>query len=303
MRKLQSYSSFLSSIPLSLNEDCTAPDYKECNITTPHLTPSSSVSFTSCTFTHLTSNKNGGAICFHDKSPGSLTVSECYFDTCITDSVSGGAIYVDSISSIDVQLSVFIRCKCMTSDNNDGGGGIYIINIFVKPSVSLCDFLDCYSKEDGGALDIQNSYSQQQNVLTVSNCRFISNSAFAGFENVGGGVCNWGNNPVVGVTNCLFSHNLARGRAGGLFLEFTKPVSRIIRFSMFVDNKSENNDGHDVNICSSIPDEPFFFCLSTTTITPRVDPTGNDDHWLTSANIHTQFTASEGIQSNKGTIK
>ena len=293
MRTYHRLSSLISST-LSSNSDCDGPSYTQCLFTHPsQLVFSITTEFILCTFTDLTSDDSGGAISFHDKSGGSLTVSQCYFDTCITKGVFGGAVYASSVLTIEVELSVFLRCKCVNKTDNVGGGAILLTAIRQRPSVCLCDFIDCYSQEDGGALDIQESFSHQQDAQTIFNCRFISNSVFDGVENVGGGVCNWGNDPDVGVTSCLFAHNSAHGWAGGVYIDFTNQTPHIIRFSVFVDNKCENNIGHDVAFYNSIPDEPLVFCFSTTTITPRAYPFAHQDDWLPQANSNSKLFAAE----------
>ena len=266
------------SPPLSFNsQSCLTSPYTECTFTqSASISLSSSTSFTSCSFVSLTSDDNGGAISFTSKT--SLKVSKCFFDSCTANAKFGGAIYAKSVSVIEVYLSLFTRCKCLNSLNNDGGGAILIAAITNKPFVSNCDFICCYSKEDGGAIAFQNSSAVHQNFRTISDCRFCSNTALNGYGNAGGAACILDNTPVPGLSNSLLSHNSAKTFGGALYIHFTETTKHIFRFCMFVDNNCLENNGNEA-CCDGSPNEPFFCCLSTTLKSPRITPLGHED-WL-----------------------
>ena len=265
------------SSPAFNSQLCTTSPFTECTFTqSDSISLSSSSSFTSCSFVSLTSDDNGGAIYFTSKT--SLKVSKCFFDSCTANAKFGGAIYAKSVSIIEVYVSLFTQCKCLNSLNNDGGGAILIAAITNKPSVSNCDFICCYSKEDGVAIDIQHSTAPTQNSNTITSCRFFSNSALNGYANVGGAICIWENSPVPGLTDCLLSRSTSMSYGGALYVHFKMSTKHVIRFCMFVDNDCQANNGNEAYFDGS-PNEPFFYCFSFKTGSPRIGPS-NNDNWL-----------------------
>ena len=151
----------------------------------------------------------------------------------------------------------------------------------LKPSVSTSEFICCYSQEDGGAVDIQHSIAPSQNSNTITDCRFCSNTALNGYGNAGGAICIWENSPVPGLTNCLLSHSTSMSYGGALYVHFKVSTQRAVRFSLFVDNYCQANNGHDVYSAGSSTDA-FIHCFSTTQLSPRTYPSEHDNDWLPS---------------------
>ena len=268
MRKPHSYSSLFST-SLSPDEDCTGPDYEDCNINTPHLTPSSLASFTSCTVSSLTSKSNGGAVYLHDtsSSPGTaLTVIDCTFTSCVAAVSSpgrngGGAIYIDS-GALSVTSSVFIACK-----SSFFGGGVLAQNDCSSSAVSHSTFISCRAVYGGGLM----TYCGPISEIISSRCISCTGSI------AGGGLYHDSTDisSAKSTSNCLFFSNSAENstdtcatRGGGAFEDFhSQAYSSSYFFSFFHRNKAHYSYGHDLSSQGSpVPIDHIQQCFTTTAI-------------------------------------
>ena len=235
-----------SSFSTSINDDCTAPDYKECNFTTPHLTPSSSASFILCTFKELTSGSNGGAIYF--SSTGTLSIYLSSFDNCnarvkIAEYYGGGAVCVDSGTLVS-KLNTFIHCTTTC-----WGGAIFGDLSCDSAYLSQCTFLHCKALFGGGLMSFYGPTS------SVFSSRFISCTA----SQSGGGMYHDGyTTDSLYISDCIFTNNCAeyknnsdsyQTRGGGAFEDYrTTTHTSQYSFSFFASNISPSGVGDDISI-------------------------------------------------------
>ena len=253
----------MSSTSLSLNEDCTGPDYKECTFSTPHITPSSSsASFTSCTFASLTANGNGGAI--YSASSGTLSIISSLFTHCSTTVGiamynGGGAVCVESPSFICTS-NLFLSCS-----SHYCGGAILAERSCASSDISLCTFINCKGSHGGGLMTFLGPSSY------VSSTCFISCIG----EYVGGGIYHDSfTNVQHCIINCLFTKNSAKygnssdsyqTRGGGAFEDFRSfNYTSQYSFSFFSRNTAPTGVGDDISIyCYELCTENIFYCFTT----------------------------------------
>jgi len=147
----------------------------------------------SCSFTKNESSYGGGI--FNDGSLGS--VKNCEFDSNKT-AYRGGAIY--NGGALTVNASHF------SSNEAIWGGAIHmqadsaiITNSYIARNKA---------KIGGGGISVLGGK------LVLEDCFFYSNEAVREDPNPGtGGAIHLGDTAVVGITNCVFSQNAAKGRA------------------------------------------------------------------------------------------
>ena len=168
------YYGFSSS---SSDNACTSPSYEGCSFTNPnHLTPYTDTTFTSCNFTNLVSDSDGGAIfCTGNRK---LYIEECSFEECISSSGHGGAIYVDGASSFTSKKTLFTNCN----STNMRGGAIYFTSSRSVPFLFETSFISCYSRmtpdipnsnDDGGSIFLYSTLSSESLLDIFESCRFI----------------------------------------------------------------------------------------------------------------------------------
>ena len=81
----------------------------------------SSVSITQCEFINVMCTGNGSAVCVTD-CMGSVTISNSYFESCASQTGTGGALYLGS--------EIYESCTVNNCRFLDNSAGLFIINIF-----------------------------------------------------------------------------------------------------------------------------------------------------------------------------
>ena len=201
-----------------------------------------------------------------------------------------------SISTVDVQDSLFHQCRCEGKNESElGGGGILIRNVN-SPSVSASAFIDNYCGRDGAGISLDNSNAPVQQVIL--NCRFIK-CISNGVSADGGGVHIWDNERNLGFSNCVFSLCESNADGGALFhhliLAETEPS---ICFCFFHQNKGSS--GNDINIYPSGSSKTILHCFSTSTGIPRIYPSCHDNAWLPQGSIYfVNSTTEEAIGTDR----
>ena len=161
--------------------------------------PSQSTTFISCTFTHLRSTSNGGAISFSNKANGILTVSFC----------------------------IFTECSCTVPCAEFYGGGAVFSNCG-KFFSSSSSYISCVSPSHGGGILTQTSC-----VATIASSAFISCSAsFAG-----GGMISY-NGSSVSVSDSRFMCCHCTLYGGGLYHNCLQSQPITLRNSLFTQNEA-----------------------------------------------------------------
>jgi predicted outer membrane repeat protein len=134
----------------------------------------------------------GGAISFDAGynngdpiTPGSLLVSNCVFNSCMSQ-LAGGAIGTFDGGTQTYVNCLFTNCNVnSTLEDNVVGGAICIGNTTINPGT-----------------------------MTISNCTFINNQALTG---EGAALAFNGGNPVYFVHRCLFTGNQAGSLGGAIY--------------------------------------------------------------------------------------
>jgi hypothetical protein len=142
----------------------------------------------------------GGAISFDAgynngspvTTPGSLTISNCVFDSN-SSQYGGGAIFTFDGGTVNIVNTTF---------SNNGIG-------FPNASTS-----------SGGALGLGNT-TINSGAYTLSNCTFVNNIATSG-----GAIAIFGGNPATSIHNCLIESNMSYGEGGGLYSVGTTTIDQ-----------------------------------------------------------------------------
>jgi len=148
-----------------------------------------SPTLTNCMFSHNYAFEDGGGMY---NSYSSSIISNCTFSGNAAS--SGGGVY-------NVRGSSSIRNCSFRQNAAGGGGGGGVYNSLSSVKLTDCTFLENVSKAEGGGIS-DTSYGQPRGAATLTNCRFISNSAVKG-----GGICIGHSRPTL--TNCMFIGNSA----------------------------------------------------------------------------------------------
>ena len=256
MRKLY-HSSSLPSPYLPSNNECSGPSYTHCTFTQttrPELFTDSA--FTSCTFTSLSSNSNGGVI--HFTFTGTLTITSCTFTECNNnvpraDYFGGGCVCIDSGSLVS-RSNAFISCT-------SGGfsAGLLAQSNCESSDVSLCTFINCHAYHGAGLMTFYGPTS------SLSSSRFFSCDA------VVGGALYHDCKTVSGslsIADSLFKEchaSFTSNRGGGAIEDFrSSGYSSKYQFSFFTHNTS-SGVGYDISIIATpLSEESFVYCFTTT---------------------------------------
>ena len=152
-------------------------------------------------------------------------------------------------------------------------------NVQEHPHIADTFFISCETGNDGGGLGIWNSPLYQE--TCVKGCRFIlcrgNNTSSSG----GGGMIVWSSYAANGCSECIFVSCSSPQIGGGLCYGIASSTSLknipLSSFCFFKDNSCSR--GNDAFIEGWMPTKPFLHCFSTTTNSPRIDPSGHDDNW------------------------
>ncbi len=183
--------------------------------------------FIDCEFTENKAGEDGGGIAMFG---GSVTITDCMFTGNESMTRSGGGIFSDSNSSLEVTGSTFSQNEAAAN-----GGGISS-NQITALMVDDCTFSE-NEATNGAGLSLGSG-----NQPTVTNCTFSMNDAFGG----GGGIVSFNeNNPSI--LNCSFFGNEASG--GGAFSNSSSSPNIIN--CIFSGNNGTNSGGAISNSNSS----------------------------------------------------
>ena len=288
------YSSFFSP-----NSNCNNSPYEGCPFTGTYRTPTGSITFKKCNFTHMhTSADNGGAI-YYTHTSGTLTVVSCVFIECVSNTAhdngnGGGAIYAHTVSKVDISASLFLSCACYSLDGCDGGA-VELYTLSSQPFINQCAFILCYADDEGGALSIWDSAADDSYACT--ECCFIGCSvptANTGHVPCCGALVLAINHAVLCFSSLLFSSN--RGWIGGAYGTDYNVDSAVptLSFCFFCSNAAAH--GGDVYFECELSDSPLLHC-SSTSAAPRLsylvieggwtNPNAyrNKDFWLPQGSI------------------
>ncbi|KAK2955142.1 hypothetical protein BLNAU_9871 [Blattamonas nauphoetae] len=138
------------------------------------ITPSSSVSFSHCTFHKMTTALEGGAIVSKSSSQG-LSIAACSFVDCSSSPGMGGAVSIDFSSSspqpVSISSSLFIGC------NASYWGGTLYLNSPQTASVTDCCFVGTeLNTWYGKCIYLSNSKEKIQ----ICHCQFSDAVAVTG---------------------------------------------------------------------------------------------------------------------------
>ena len=306
-KQLSSKSSFAPSS--TLNSECTAPPYEQCSFTQNNHPSSSDSSFTSCIFIGLSSDDNGGAICF--TSSGALCVLFCSFSQCNTsighrNEFGGGAIFTNSSSLLTITSSMFMSCKSL----NSFGGAVLGTSDCASTVVSDCYFLGCSAEWDGGGLCTH--VGPRSDVLS-------SNFILCTVSSEGGGIYHNSLNPSsdIFLSNSLFQENHAGSaidRGGGGFGQYRTVTYNVqCSFCFFTRNTDSAQIAHDfMTYISPMEEDSIVHCFTTTKedaiynagsqITPDWLPLTTVSLSLSEPYIHTHKFTYTNHSNNRDTI-
>ena len=235
-------------------------------------------SFTSCTFVDLSSEHNGGAICYTYGS--SLFIDQCTFTRCkttesYTHSCGGGAVY--TISGTLSVISTSFLC-CTTSSF---GGGIFSYSSCSSSDIKFSIFIDCNGQYGGGV----NTYCGPTSSITSSRFLMCTGTASAGgfYHDSNSGATS------ISVSDSLFAHNCAAfqpdelpNRGGGGFETYrSQPFPFHYAFLFFHGNIAKNNVGHDITSHAyPLPDNTLVYSFTTTAENSFSNSGHEEKDWL-----------------------
>ncbi|KAH7829310.1 uncharacterized protein MONOS_12099 [Monocercomonoides exilis] len=226
---------------------------------------------------------NGGAIFMYGLTSGSLTVSNCSFNDCLSY-YGGGGIMCHTIKSVGIESSTF---NCCVSTNRYGGG-VYLYGISTCARVSGCEFKNCQAIDYGGGLKLDNfnisgtrcisTESGEGESACVFDCSFTSCSVSGSW---GGGMYCYGVPNQFKMRSMQFISCSAMTRGGGFHLEPAKQTAPnetiYCYFLFFHECKCLANVpyGHDMIYLDYYKiflnsDNPFYECYTTNTDDKRV---------------------------------
>eukprot|EP00770_Monocercomonoides_exilis_P012230 MONOS_12172.1-p1 / transcript=MONOS_12172.1 / gene=MONOS_12172 / organism=Monocercomonoides_exilis_PA203 / gene_product=unspecified product / transcript_product=unspecified product / location=Mono_scaffold00655:34354-35797(+) / protein_length=481 / sequence_SO=supercontig / SO=protein_coding / is_pseudo=false len=211
----------------------------------------------------------GGALYVHDNSSATLTVENSSFVKCKATSTRGGGIYALKIAECIVHHTTFIQCSCASINTDCGGGGITAENVFTQSIVECCNFRNCSSGNDGGAIDLRPTKTEKQKACVVNS--FFDNCQCYGSDNgIGGAIQHWGCIDKVVISNCLFCHCYSIRAGGAVGQQINENNEGILFYFCFFHNNECQKGGHDIVLYSSTSNNIDSSCYSTRNTSNRV---------------------------------
>ena len=273
---------------VQVNSPCSDTYWEEClSVSRQRVTSATSFTFKKCIFNSLsdTSGDGGGGAIYYS-SPSietytSLLVASCSFSEC--SALDGGALYLSTLSTFELQNSLFYKCSSTLDIYEHGGGSVWITNIQQQLSLLENDFISSTCLASGGGVLIQECSALISSSSVLLSCRFVDCTATDASPD-GGGVCIWNNSQTIGISTCLFSLCNSDDDGGAIRhkLDDYEADSFPIRFCFF--DKNTANSGNDIQFNILPSDAPCLYCFSPSE-SPRVGTYGeiyyNTDYsWL-----------------------
>ena len=193
---------------------------------------------TNVVFKDCVAPNKGGAIRF---PYGSLTITDCEFINCDSQTSDGGAVCVDHDGeSWEDPGSVLTITGCTFTDcdaNGDDGGAVQFDSEWGTLTITDCTFINNTCSNDGGA--VQN-YDTPVHV-TIDGCLFDSNQSGADGGHLG--LHNNGENAGAGgttfmVRNSIFKNGVAIDEEGAINASENHPDVNTIENCLFINNAS-----------------------------------------------------------------
>ena len=275
------HSPYSSSSQSTNAPSCAASPYERCTFDSDNPIPSfsSSTVFNTSTFTGLTADDCGGAICF--TSGNSLTLDQCIFNLCYTtdefrDLNGGGAILINCGSFFSAHSSTFISCSTLSF-----GGAIVAEDGCQSSTVSFCTFIRCSARLGGGLMTFWGPTS------ALVSSHFISCTGTL----TGGGLYHESleESQNLFVSECVFKDNFADytpdyyyDRGGGGFEDFKfSQTESHYSFSFFTGNVAKSMYGNDITVREySLPQENITYCFTTTAEHSFWNAGKHETNWL-----------------------
>ena len=188
-----------------------------------------------------------------------MKVISCSFDNCYAEDDYGGGIATEHLANVYIYSTLFSKCHGRNkSDPNSGGGAVFLNDTKQCHEIHDCDFIQCESGADGGAVHLRNS----KNVRTdgIANTRFVGCKTLYEVGGAEGGALQFADCPIT----CQFSDCLIAQchscTGGGFFVGvYGNPSANIILFSFFSAN-SATGTAQDVYFYNT-PTKPFLHCF------------------------------------------
>ena len=237
--------------------------------------------FTNTEFSGCSHSENGGALSC-SKAGASLTIEGCSFTSCNCGSKDGGAIFVDHISLLCIQNTVFGSCGGNYDATTAGAVCIqYVPSVLIRNNL----FLRCYSNDNGGAIYMRNSGTQPSE-HPIQYSSFIHCECDKGGSPSGGALEGFSNYCSY-FSSVLFS--FCKSTHGGAVWIEPEHFVNSISFSFFSHNIGGVDRGSDVAVYI-YPDDlegSIFLHTFTTSELNRISnynsqwqPVTTDQDWL-----------------------
>ncbi|KAH7826968.1 uncharacterized protein MONOS_3557fu3558 [Monocercomonoides exilis] len=264
---------------------------REKNILQPReqMDTTESQSFSLCEWVDCTAPQ-GGALYVHDNEKAILRVENSSFTRCNASSTRGGGIYALKIAECNVLHTPFFQCSAAAT-TDFGGGGISSEYVYVQTMVDDCSFHNCFSGNDGGAIDLRLTKTQRQKHCIINsyfdNCRCNSST-----DGAGGAVEHWRCIDKVIISNCFFCHCYSMQGAGAVGVLINSNNNGTLFYFCFFHNNTCVAGGHDVVLYNSTSNNIDSTCYSTRNTTNRV-----------STSLYTIADRSEWLRNDFGKVR
>ncbi|KAH7826916.1 uncharacterized protein MONOS_13687 [Monocercomonoides exilis] len=248
-----------------------------------------SQSFSLCEWTDCTAEQ-GGAIYVHDNEKAILRVENSSFTRCNASSTRGGGIYALNIAECIVLHTTFFQCSAAATTDY-GGGGISSEYVYVQTMVDDCSFQNCFSGNDGGAIDLRVTKTQRQKKC-VTNSIFVSCTANNSTASAGGAIEHWNCTDQVIMSNCLFHNCFSIHGGGAVGILINSYNNGTLFYYCFFHNNTCVTGGHDIALHNSTSNNIDSTCYSTRNTSNRV-----------STNLYSVFEKSEWLRNDFGRVR